>query len=226
MAVECGAGVTQVYPVWEGYTEPAAIKRADFGGRDVTHYLGELLSQRGRSFPSTADQLTLDKLKIDSSSLAMDYNADVARLKQSGSLEKKYLLPSGEAVTLGEERLRCPESLFDPSLMGVSSPGVHVLAADAISACPIDIQRDLLRNVLLCGQAMSFPNCKERLQRELEQLFGNGGRTRVRVVQSPDVNAWVGGSIVASLSSFQRLWITADEYKECGPHALYRLLRL
>merc|ERR1719361_1085931 len=47
---------------------------------------------------------------------------------------------------------------------------------------------------------------------------------RVVVVAPPERKfaAWNGGSIMASLSSFQSMWITQDEYNESGPGIVHR----
>ena len=52
------------------------------------------------------------------------------------SIEKTYELPNpGQLITLGHERFRCPEALFDPSLLGLSAPGLMDTLYGAIMRC-------------------------------------------------------------------------------------------
>lgn len=34
--------------------------------------------------------------------------------------------------------------------------------------------------------------------------------------------AWVGGSILCSLSTFKDMWVTSMEYRDCGPSIIHR----
>merc|ERR1712210_432326 len=39
----------------------------------------------------------------------------------------------------------------------------------------------------------------------------------LRVLPERKYSVWIGGSILASLSTFQQMWISKQEYDECGP---------
>ena len=62
----------------------------------------------------------------------------------------------------------------------------------------------------------------ERLERELRALVPE--HTRVRIVAPPERKflSWIGGSILASLSTFQNQWITQEMYQEYGPSVIHR----
>ena len=65
-----------------------------------------------------------------------------------------------------------------------------------------------------------FVGISERLQRELTALVD----VPVDVTAPPERNysAWVGGSVIASLPTFEPHWITKDEYEEYGPGIVQR----
>lgn len=67
-----------------------------------------------------------------------------------------------------------------------------------------------------------FPGLSDRLQHELTKMAPSS--MKVRVVAPPErkYSVWIGGSILASLSTFQQMWITKQEYDESGPSIVHR----
>merc|ERR1712037_778816 len=54
-----------------------------------------------------------------------------------------YALPHAIVITIGNERFRCPEALFQPSFLGMEACGIHETTYNSIMKCDVDIRKDL-----------------------------------------------------------------------------------
>merc|ERR1712014_72156 len=130
----------------------------------------------------------------------------------SSENEKTYELPDGNVITVGNERFRCPECLFQPSFIGKEASGVHDTTFQSIMKTDVDIRKDLYANVVLSGGTTMFQGLAERMTKELTALAPPERKYSV----------WIGGSILSSLSTFQQMWISKNEYDESGPTIVHR----
>lgn len=62
-----------------------------------------------------------------------------------------------QVLTIGDERFRCSEALFDPSMVDREDLGIHNLVVKAISRCEKEVRRDLCSNILLSGGTTILP---------------------------------------------------------------------
>ncbi|XP_037654288.1 actin-like protein 7B [Choloepus didactylus] len=218
LVVESGHGVSHVVPISEGDVLPGLPGRADYAGSDLTSYLMQLLSEAGHQF--TGDHLHIIehiKKKCCYAALLPD---EELRLPLE-ELRVDYELPDGQLITIGQERFRCSEMLFKPSLVGCSQPGLPALTAACLGRCQeAGFKKEMAANVLLCGGCTMLDGFPERFQRELS-LLCPGDSPAVAAAPERKTSVWTGGSILASLQAFQQLWVSKEEFEERGSAAIY-----
>ncbi|GAB5576645.1 actin-like protein 6A isoform X1 [Prionailurus iriomotensis] len=140
-----------------------------------------------------------------------------------------YEFPNGYNCDFGAERLKIPEGLFDPSnvkgLSGNTMLGVSHVVTTSVGMCDIDIRPGLYGSVIVAGGNTLIQSFTDRLNRELSQKTPPSMRLKL-IANNTTVerrfSSWIGGSILASLGTFQQMWISKQEYEEGGKQCVER----
>lgn len=134
-----------------------------------------------------------------------------------------YELPDGQIITVPSE-IRCvANTFFDLSLLseanqkwksGAAACGTDLVSAirDAADAAP----HEMYANIVLHGGSSMFPDLAERIETELAGP-SIPGPLKVTAPLERKYTAWIGGSVLASLSTMNDQWMTKQLYDEEGP---------
>ncbi|KAI5961682.1 ARP1 [Candida theae] len=241
--VDSGDGVSHVVPVYEGFALPTSIKRMDIAGRDITTNLSfHIRRTSGVSLQSSAELEIVRLIKEQCCFVSKEPEKDekvhgtlyARKTKAKNELFTTYTLPDGHEIHLGAEKFRAPEILFNPHLIGDESPGLHELVALAINKTDLDLRPHLYQNLLLSGGNTLLTNFGDRLLKELKSMQHNDDdeassiwsksrieepystKMKVKIYAPPErkYSTWIGGSILAGLSTFKKMWVTLEEYRD------------
>lgn len=222
VVLDSGDGITHTVPIYEGYAIPHAIQRFLLAGHNITEYLREILKERGLNFTTPTELEIVQNIKETQCYVVGDFDAAMKEAEETRTCEKNYELPDGRKVLIGNERFRCAEILFNPEKGGFGNLGVHKFCFDSVMKCDNDIRKDLFNNIILSGGSTMFDGTAERMWQEVHNLAPNNNKIKVLAPPERKFSVWLGGSILASLSTFQTMWISKIEYDESGPNIIHR----
>lgn len=117
-------------------------------------------------------------------------------------------------IQIGAERFRAPEILFDPEIIGLEYPGVHQIVVDAINRTDLDLRKALYSNIVLSGGSTLTKGFGDRLLTEVQRLAVKDMRIKIFAPPERKYSTWIGGSILAGLSTFRKVSSAAPWF--CG----------
>uniref|UniRef100_A0A8C9ES17 Actin like 6A n=1 Tax=Pavo cristatus TaxID=9049 RepID=A0A8C9ES17_PAVCR len=226
LILDSGATHTTAIPVHDGYVLQQGIVKSPLAGDFITMQCRELFQEMNIEIippymiaskeavreGSPANWKRKEKLPQVTRSwhnymcncVIQDFQASVLQVSDSTYDEQvaaqmptvHYEFPNGYNCDFGAERLKIPEGLFDPS-------NVKVTHEIGLSSC------SLYLTFFFCFTSFSVQSMRLK-------LIANNTTVERRF------SSWIGGSILASLGTFQQMWISKQEYEEGGKQCVER----
>lgn len=214
--VDCGLNSARCVPVYEGYALPhACLVDKALGGLAVDAHASRILEGKGLAFrnPQAALQAG-EHIKLQAA--VVDFGFDETVDTISVRIPARMLSTSSrdrDTVDLtSDDRQAMGETTFKPQVFNKSteSPGLAGFVQKAITACALDLRRELYEGVMLVGGASLIPGLPERLDHDLKHLAPDGVDVAVTAYENRHHAAFVGAAVVAALPDFQDNWVSAD----------------
>ncbi|XP_067299168.1 actin-related protein 5 [Pseudorasbora parva] len=146
-----------------------------------------------------------------------DLNESDELSKTPSANQPMFNLAEYHQLFVGTERLRVPEILFQPSLIGEEQMGLMETLQFVLEQYPPEQQEALVKNVFLTGGNLQYPGLKERVQRDLLAIRPFQSHFKVSLASRPALDAWFGACEWALRNPAEgQGWISRQDYEENG----------
>lgn len=174
----------------------------------INRKINKLLFQEGGDSDSEAEQERLIELEV----VLRQHDPEF-----EGAGTNVPLIP-GETHQLhvGLERLRAPELLFQPSMIGSAEAGIAETIDYVLKLYPPTIQSQLVDNIFLTGGPTIFNGFLKRLTRELREIRPFQTNFNIKTAKNVCLDAWYGARDFAASNKLSEYLITRSEYEENG----------
>ena len=111
LVVDSGEGITNIVPVYEGYSIKSSIQTLDIGGKTLTDFMRDsLLVELNIYMNQTSEYEIVKEIKEKICYVAENFESEMEIFEKSDIKEKKFDLPDGTSIILKDQRIRCPET--------------------------------------------------------------------------------------------------------------------
>jgi len=218
ISIDCGHTSLNFAPIYEGFLQRHCVQHIPIAGKDINDILINLLIKNGQVIESKMQKQSIIKAKELYCYFAQNYEQeenDFENIKDEET--KEWELPDKRKIKIGKERFQATEILFEPKKFGYDYINFQELFQKTVKSIDSDLREIMLANIIFNGGTTLIKGFKNRVTQEIEEA-GKDYYYKKKIHTYPEAQfmAWIGGSILSSLSNFENLWITKAEYKEEG----------
>lgn len=199
-----------------------------FGARDEDWQLYKMMSRdyddEDDSFEEDEAELARVTTRLQEIDQTFVAKTDMEPLP--GTLELPWLRPltaEDYTVTLGVERFRCPEILFQPSMIGIDQAGLDEMAGVSLrrlSTKDAELKNRMCNSILILGGSSLFPGLDSRLEAGIRKIRPYLSPLKVVRSLDPVLDSWRGAAAYATALEFPAQAFTIQDYYEKGESGL------
>jgi actin len=224
LIVESGEGMTQIVPIYEGYLIKNGIKANNLAGNLLTNYFMKKMESKLKPYNLSNPFLIAKRIKEKFSevSVSADKNPNQSSVRNENP-NSFFDLPDGNLIEVKNEKNEIPEILFDPSCFDLDLQPIQEMIYDSIQEVDINLRSGFLNNIVLGGGNTMIKNFPERLKNELNKIYKFPDERNIIKINAQNerlYSAWIGASVVCSISNFQQMWISKNDYEEEGANII------
>ncbi|XP_070532455.1 actin-related protein 5-like isoform X2 [Ptychodera flava] len=192
-------------------------KEDTFGQNDEDWNVYKTINKEGGDSDSEAEQEKLAELEQLLAEYDPEFQKETPAQQQVGMV---FDIAEYYQLHLGVERIRVPELLFQPSMMGIDQAGLAETLQYVLSRYPPDVQNTLVQTIFLTGGNTLYPNLKTRLETELLAMRPFQSTFKVYTANDALLDSWYGARNWALTPQCKTYYITKAEYDEKGAEYL------
>ncbi|XP_020695407.1 actin-related protein 5 isoform X1 [Dendrobium catenatum] len=199
-----------------------------FGARDEDWQLYKLMSRDNDDDDDSLDEDETELSRVTTRLQEIDpefvAKSDLAALQ--GTLEFTRLRPltaEDFKINLGIERFRCPEILFQPSMVGVDQAGLDEMTGVSLrrlSSKDDAVKNRMCNSIVVLGGSSLFPGLDSRLEAGIRQIRPYLSPLKVVRSLNPVLDAWRGAAAYATSMQFSTQTFSIQDYYEKGESGL------
>ena len=230
LVVQCGETRTYTVPIYEGFPLYHALNKTKIGGRDLTEIFRRGILEEKIDIKE-GDIHTLRQVKEKTCCVPVEQNYEFYLDENNEDIINKetqlFKLPDETIVSIPRKtRIKASELLFTPGVLEEKKNEqglINLITGSIIKTEMIDkkFKENLIENIVLSGGTTMMEGFADRVYQDLYNYKDNNQfeleyEPVIIAENNRAIGKWIGMSMIASMSAFDKLFIKKSEYQELG----------
>ena len=212
LVVQSGEMTTEIIPIIEGYIISQGICNFPISGHQLTNKFENAYRDIFDINNVSNNYWMAQTIKEQFSEILPSRKSFEELISKKEKNQKEFILPDGNIVELGDEIYEIPESLFNPNIIDVQSESLPNAIIESINRCDISTRKELFNNIILGGGNTFIKGFETRLKSEIDGIKKRS--CGIINLEERKYSAWIGASVISSLSNFNKKWISKSDYSK------------